>query len=85
MGTLRVEGEGEEQLEYRMLEGSCDSREVMGYLDTLAEKAQREQKPCVVVLDNAPLHTAGVIREREEEWKARGLKLYRLPAYLVRT
>ena len=81
MGTLGVEGEGQERLEYRMLEGSCDSREVMGYLDALAEKAQREEKPCVVVLDNAPFHTAGVIREREQKWEARGLTLYRLPAY----
>jgi hypothetical protein len=74
-GTLRVEGEGHEQLEYRMLKGSCDSGEVMSYLDALAEKAQREKKPCVVVLDNAPFHTAGVIREREQEWEARGLTL----------
>jgi putative transposase len=81
MGTLRVEGEGHERLEYRMLEGSCDSGEVLLYLDTLAEKAEREDKPCVIVLDNAPFHTAGVVREREEEWEARGLTLYRLPAY----
>ena len=35
----------------------------------------------VVVLDNAPFHTSGVVREREEQWKAKGLTLYRLPAY----
>jgi putative transposase len=81
MGTLRVEGEGHERLEYRMLEGSCDSEEVMGYLDALAQNAEQEHKPCVVVLDNAPFHTAGVVREHEEAWEARGLTLYRLPAY----
>jgi len=81
MGTLRVEGEGHERLEYRMLEGSCDSGEVLLYLDTLAQKAEREDKPCVVVLDNAPFHTSRVVREREEQWEARGLTLYRLPAY----
>lgn len=82
MGTLCVEGEGRERLEYRMLESSCDIREVLLYLDALAHKAEQEGKPCVVVLDNAPFHTAGVIREREEEWQARGLTLlYRLPAY----
>jgi len=81
MGTLCVEGEGRERLEYRMLESSCDSWEVLLYLDALAHKAEQEGKPCVVVLDNAPFHTAGVIREREEEWEARGLTLYRLPAY----
>jgi putative transposase len=81
MGTLRVEGEGRERLEYRMLEGSCDSSEVLLYLDALAHEAQREGKPSVVVLDNAPFHTAKVIREGEQEWEARGLTLYRLPAY----
>ena len=35
----------------------------------------------MVVLDNAPFHTAGVIRERESGWAAGGLRLYRLPAY----
>ena len=35
----------------------------------------------MVVLDNAAFHTAGVVREREEEWEARGLTLYGLAAY----
>ncbi len=60
---------------------SCRSREVVGYLDALAEQAEEGGKRCVVVLDNAPFHTAGVIRERESEWAAGGLVLYRLPAY----
>jgi putative transposase len=83
MGTLRVEGDllGHERLEYRVLEGSCNSEEVLLYLDALAHKAEQEGKPCVVVLDNAPFHTAGVVREREEWWEARGLTLYRLPSY----
>jgi putative transposase len=79
IGTLLC-SEGEKQLEYRVLEGSCDSKEVLLYLDALAERAS-PAKPYVVVLDNAPFHTAGAIREREEEWEARGLRLYRLPSY----
>jgi putative transposase len=79
IGTLCLE-EGAQQLEYRVLEGSCDSEEVLSYLDALAKRASPE-KPCVVVLDNAPFHTAGAVRERETEWGARGLRLYRLPAY----
>jgi putative transposase len=73
IGTLCSEG-GVERLEYRVLEGSCDSEEVIGYLDALAERAS-PAKPWVVVLDNAPFHTAGVVRERETAWEARGLKL----------
>jgi putative transposase len=81
IGTLRLEGEGEQRLEYGVIEGSCRSGEVAVYLDALAEAAEREGKPCVVVLDNAPFHTSGAIREREWGWAARGLVLYRLPAY----
>ena len=69
--ALLEEG-GDQRLEYRVLEGSCDSEEVLGYLDALAERAS-PAKPCVVVLDNASFHTAGVVRERETEWEARGL------------
>jgi putative transposase len=62
MGTLRVQGAGHERLEYRMLEGSCDSGEVLLYLDALAHEAQQAGKPSVVVLYNAPFHTAGVVQ-----------------------
>jgi putative transposase len=68
-------------LEYSLIEGSCRSGEVKRYLDALAEQAQREGKPCVVVLDNAPFHTAGMVRECEAQWEARGLRSYRLPSY----
>ncbi len=77
-----MEGQSE-WLEYSVIEGSCRSEEVLGYLDALlAEQAEEGGgKRCVVVLDNAPFHTARVIEERELEWAARGLVLYRLPAY----
>ena len=37
-------------MEYRVLEGSCDSGGVLGYLDVLAERAS-PARPCVVVMD----------------------------------
>jgi putative transposase len=80
IGTLALKGCAE-QLEYRLIEGSCRSGEVVGYLDALAEKAHTEGKPCVVVLDNASFHTAEAVREREAQWERRGMRLYRLPAY----
>ncbi len=80
MGTLCFEGESEERLEYRLLEGSCRSGEVVAYLDLLAEKARSEGKPVVVVLDRAPFHRAGAVREERPKWEAKGLRLYLLPA-----
>jgi len=82
IGTLSFGGEDEGRLEYRLLEGACRTKEVVGYLDALAEEAgQRGGGRVVVVLDNAPFHTAGAVREREPGWEERGLVLYRLPAY----
>lgn len=80
IGTLSLEGRFE-SLEYRMLEGPCRTAEVMDYLDALAEEAEREGKPVVVVLDRAPFHRAGAVRERRPGWEAKGLRLYYLPAY----
>lgn len=38
-------------------------------------------KPTVVVLDNARIHTARKVKERLQEWQARGLYLFYLPPY----
>ena len=78
--ALSLEGRFE-SLEYRMLEGPCRTAEVMDYLDALAEEAEREGKPVVVVLDRAPFHRAGAVRERRPGWEAKGLVLYYLPSY----
>ncbi len=80
IGTLSSE-DGEERLEYRMLEGSCRTGEVVGYLDALSEEAERGRKPVVVVLDNAPFHTAGAVRDARAGWEAKGLRLCYLPSY----
>jgi hypothetical protein len=77
VGTLSLEGEGE-RLEYSLLEGSCRSAEVIGYLDALASEAERAGEEVVVVLDNAPFHTAGALREREEGWQEVGLSIVSL-------
>ncbi len=39
------------------------------------------QKPTVVVLDNAKIHTARQVKERLAYWQARGLYLFYLPPY----
>ena len=80
IGTLCLEGESE-RLQYRMLEGSCRSAEVVGYLTLLADQAEREDKSVVVVLDRAPFHRAKVVQEERGRWEAKGLRLYDLPSY----
>lgn len=53
----------------------------MNDLAERAERAEREGKPVVVVLDNAPFDKAGAVRDARTGWEAKGLKLYYLPAY----
>jgi putative transposase len=72
IGTLRLDESGE-RLEYAALEGSCRSAEVIAYLDALAGEAESVGEEVVVVLDNAPFHTSGVVRGCEEGWKRMGL------------
>jgi hypothetical protein len=62
-------------LEYSLIEGSCRSAQVKDYPDAPAEQAHRMDKARVVVPDNAPFRTSGVVREREEEWAAKGSRL----------
>ena len=81
IGTLPFEDGAEQRLEYRVLEGPCRTAEVIAYVDVLAEEAEREGKPVVVVLDNAPFHKAGAVRDARAGWEAKGLKLYYLPSY----
>ncbi len=80
IGTLCLEG-GYERLEYGVLEGPCRSGGVILYLDAMAEEAENAGKEVVVVLDNAPFHTAKVVKERWPVWEAKGLRLRYLPAY----
>lgn len=39
------------------------------------------EKDTVLVLDNAPIHRAKCVREKQAEWKQRGLRLFFLPPY----
>jgi putative transposase len=80
IGTLSLEG-GEEWLEYSVLEGSCRKEAVSAFLDALAREARRRKKEVVVVLDNAPFHTAKMVRGKQPEWERAGLTLFYLPAY----
>lgn len=38
-------------------------------------------KTTVLILDNAPIHRAKAVREKQKEWQQRGLRLFFLPPY----
>jgi hypothetical protein len=51
------------------------------WLAAVEEWRQTLRRPAVLVLDNASIHTANIIKERRPEWKRNGLTLLYLPSY----
>jgi transposase len=71
--VLRLSGRGSNMAQIASYTGRSPT--------SIARDLDRWSEEVVVVLDNAPFHTAGALREREEGWQEVGLSLYRLPAY----
>lgn len=63
---------------WAMTEQNIDALFVLGQLDKLSLEIQKET---VVVLDNASVHRAKIIRERIQYWQNRGLFIFFLPPY----
>ncbi|AFZ67207.1 transposase [Deinococcus peraridilitoris] len=79
LGSLSLHGE-QQQLEYRLLDGTCTRTEVVTYLETLAKQCQPNELT-VVVLDNAGFHKGGEMERHRAAWEQQGLYLRYLPAY----
>ena len=50
-------------------------------IDVMEEFCDNLTEPAVVIIDNASVHTSNAVKEKLEEWEARGLTLYFLPPY----
>lgn len=61
-----------------MFDRNIKSDDVIGFLDKLREK---HEKPLVVVVDNASIHTSKKVMEKLPEWEGKGLYVYHLPTY----
>jgi transposase len=59
-------------------EGSVCKETVLACIDAFAETITKET---VLVLDNASIHTAGVIEQARPRWQEKGLRLFYLPSY----
>ena len=66
------------QFFYQTCRQKITARFIVEYLDRLSLTIQ---KPTVVVLDNAKIHTARQVKECLAYWQARGLYLFYLPPY----
>ena len=68
----------ENKLIHKRKQRSISADFVIDQLETLS---LRLQKPTVVVLDNAKVHTAAKVKACLQGWQARGLYLFYLPPY----
>jgi transposase len=66
------------RLHFRTTTAKVTSDFVLNQLEQLAFSIR---KLTVIVLDNAPIHTAKKIQARRKVWEARGLFLFYLPPY----
>ena len=61
-----------------VFEGSINSDIVIACFEDFNESLQR---PAVVIIDNASIHTSNQFTEKIEEWEKKGLFVYNLPKY----
>lgn len=62
----------------QQIEGTVNSDVIIDIMDDYCNQID---KPTVVVLDNASIHSSKKVAERREEWEKHGLTLYFLPPY----
>lgn len=65
-------------LESYVSEQSINSDVVIACIDAFFPAVD---KPTVVVMDKAPIHTSRAMHAKAEEWKQRGIHIFELPSY----
>lgn len=66
------------QLQAYNVEGTIDAGAVVALMNHFVSTRER---PSLVVLDRAPVHTANAVKEQMPRWSEQGVELYFLPAY----
>jgi transposase len=70
---------------FQTIEGRINTQSVIAAFDafTLAYATEyaNHNKPCIIVLDNASVHTSYAFQQQLDKWGARGVVLHFLPPY----
>ncbi|UZR96699.1 IS630 family transposase [Chondrinema litorale] len=75
LGTLNIHSQS---FYGYMMPEACTAKTVVEVLSNLSE---RINKKTIVILDNAPVHKAKIVKEKLVEWRKKGLYLQFIPAY----
>ena len=78
--TLNLFGiwDAKKNLNLYSIEGSLTSQIVIEYIDDFCKDINERT---IIVLDNASIHKSKVFKNKELEWKSKGLEIFYLPTY----
>jgi transposase len=70
---------------FQTIEGNINTQQVIAAFDaftsTYAAEYASHHKPCIIILDNASVHTSHAFLQRLDEWGSAGVVLPFLPPY----
>ncbi len=66
---------------FALVEGSVNSQVVIDFIDQFIAQRGDRKTPCLLLLDNAPMHRSRAFRGRLLEWQAQGVVVAYLPPY----
>jgi transposase len=75
LGAINIENSS---FEGNIYEGSCNAETVIQVIDEIAKNIT---KKTILVLDNASIHKANIVKKQEIIWRSKGLYLQFIPAY----
>jgi len=78
--TLNLFGiwDAKNDLNLYSIEGSLTSEILIEYIDDFSNKIS---KKTVLAIDNAPIHTSAIFKNKLNEWSKKGLEIFHLPSY----
>lgn len=75
LGTLNIEAQ---KFHGHIYQGAANSETVLEFFDDLCRQITQKT---IVILDNASIHKAQIIKKKQNEWRQKGLFLQFIPAY----
>lgn len=78
LGVLNIE---RQEFDGQIYQGAANQYCVLKAIEELVVKVEQRGIKSVLILDNATIHTAKIVKDKVEEWRKKGLFLQFIPAY----
>lgn len=67
--------------QFEIVEGAVDSQKLIDFIDRFVAERVEPTIPCLLILDNAPIHRSHAFRDKLLGWQAQGVVVAYLPPY----